>query len=131
MDICDILVGTEDENKLPNRLENVRFVFFLADNPSHQKVNPEGTQLSPHLECQFEALCEEIKDIFPQHQGDIGLSKLIIIDIKMDHPPLAQKPYTLPIKHNQWEIEELEMLEKIWDHHPQCLTMVNLQSDRT
>ena len=28
-----------------------------------------------------------------------------------DHPPIAQKPYTLPLKHTQWVHEELEMLE--------------------
>ena len=30
----------------------------------------------------------------------------------VDDPTIAQKPYTLPLKHSQWVNEELEMLEK-------------------
>ena len=29
-----------------------------------------------------------------------------------DNPPIAQKPYTLPLRHTLWVHEELEMLEK-------------------
>ena len=29
-----------------------------------------------------------------------------------DHPPIAQKPYTLSLKYIQWVKDELEMLEK-------------------
>ena len=29
-----------------------------------------------------------------------------------DHPSIAQKPYTLPLKHTEWVSEELKMLEK-------------------
>ena len=42
----------------------------------------------------------------------IGLTKLLTIDIDTgDHPSIPQKPYTLPLKHDQWINEELEMLE--------------------
>ena len=29
-----------------------------------------------------------------------------------DHPPMAQKEYTLPLKHSKWGCEEWDMLEK-------------------
>ena len=47
--------------------------------------NLEGTQLSSHLGCQFEALHDEFKEIFSQHHGDTGNAKLIMMDIKMRH----------------------------------------------
>ena len=30
-----------------------------------------------------------------------------------DHAPIAQKPYTLSLKHSEWVCEELEILEKV------------------
>ena len=42
--------------------------------------------------------------MFLLHQGDIGHTKLITMDIDTgDHPPIALKSYTLPLKHIQWE----------------------------
>ena len=42
-------------------------------------------------------------DIFFVHQGDIGPIKLLTMDINTgDHLPIAQKPYTLPLKHTHW-----------------------------
>ena len=65
--------------------------------PSHQKVNLEGTQLSPHLECQFGVLCDEFKDILSQQKIDIGDAKPITMDIEMeDHPPMAQNLILYP-----------------------------------
>ena len=58
---------------------------------SHQKVILDRTQLLPHLLCQFEALCGEFRDIFSQHQDDIGHTKLVMMNIKIDEPPIAQK----------------------------------------
>ena len=64
----------------------------------------------------FQALkkiCEEYKDIFSLHQGDIGHTILPIIDTDTgDHPPIKQKPYMLPLKHTQWIYKELETLQK-------------------
>ena len=44
--------------------------------------------------------CEEYKDILSLHQGDIGHTKLLTMDIDTgDHPPITAEPYTLPLKH--------------------------------
>ena len=72
----------------------------------------------PHgLETQqtLNDLCEEYKDTFSLHQGDIGHTKLLAIDIdKGYHHPIALKPYTLQLKHTQWVCEEIEMLKKLY-----------------
>ena len=48
----------------------------------------------------LDKLCEEYKDIFPIHQGDIGHTKMLPMDVDMgDHPLIAQKLYTLLLKH--------------------------------
>ena len=58
-------------------------------------------------------LCDECKYIFSLPQGNIGHTKLLTMDIDTgDHCPVAQKPYTLPLKHFQWVHEELEMLKQ-------------------
>ena len=59
-------------------------------------------------------LCEEYKDIFSSHKGDIDHTKLHTMNIdKGNHPPIVQKPYTLQLKPTQWVQEELEMLQNI------------------
>ena len=35
----------------------------------------------------------------------------MLVEMEIDtgnHPPIASKPYTLPLKHYEWEIETLE-----------------------
>ena len=37
-----------------------------------------------------------------------------------DHPQMTQKSYTGPVKHTPWVSDELEMLEKSWNHFLKC-----------
>ena len=37
-----------------------------------------------------------------------------------NHPPITQKPYTVPLKHTQWVHEELEMLKKNSNYFSKC-----------
>ena len=61
----------------------------------------------------IEQICEEYKNIFSMYQADIDHTKLLTMDIDTgDHPPIAQKTYTLALKHTQRVPDELEMLEK-------------------
>ena len=58
-------------------------------------------------------LCDEYKDIFSTDASNIGKTPLIEMEIDTgDSPPIAQKPYTLPLKHAAWVQNELEILEK-------------------
>ena len=47
-----------------------------------------------------------------KNSGDIG--KTMLVEMEKDtgnHPPIASKPYTLPLKHYEWVQREIEMLE--------------------
>ena len=73
-----------------------------AEVTSHQKINLEGNHLLSHIEQQYEKFCEEFRNILFQQKGDIGHTLLITMDIETGHSsPIAQKSYTLPIKHIQ------------------------------
>ena len=61
----------------------------------------------------FELLCEEQQEAFSKNNQDIGRTQLIEMEIDTgDSVPLAQSPYTLPLKHYDWVRKEIEMLEK-------------------
>ena len=46
--------------------------------------------------------CVKNIKIISLQQGDIIHTKVLIMDINTeDHPPIAEKPYTLPLKHTQ------------------------------
>ena len=90
-----------------------KFISSPADVPKHQKVNLKDADISDNIHKKFEKLCEDFVDIFSTGQSDIGHTKLIEMDIDTGNsPPVCQKLYTLPLKHNQWVKEELEALEK-------------------
>ena len=73
----------------------------------HRKINLDHTLQSPEAQQTLNYLCEEYKDIFSEYKGDIGHTKLLTVDIDTYHPPIVQKPYTLPLKHTQVVWEEL------------------------
>ena len=61
----------------------------------------------------FEALCEEQHEAFSKNNQDIGKTQLIEMEIDTGSSvPLAQSPYTLPLKHYDWVRKEIETLEK-------------------
>ena len=49
----------------------------------------------------------------PKNNKDIGRTILIEMEIDMGVSlPIAQNPYTLPLKHHEWVRKEIEMVEK-------------------
>ena len=63
-------------------------------------------------EC-FAQLCGEYDDVFSKNNQDIGKTTLIEMEIDTgDSLPVAQSPYTLPLKHYEWVRKEIETLEK-------------------
>ena len=79
----------------------------------HRKIILDHVPQSMETQQTLIKLCEKYKDIFLLHQGDIGHTKLCPMHAVIGgHPPMAQKPYTLPLKHSQWVHEELKMLGK-------------------
>ena len=57
--------------------------------------------------------CGSHPEDFSKNNKDIGRTTLIEMEIDMgDSLPVAQNPYTLPLKHHKWVRKEIETLEK-------------------
>ena len=51
--------------------------------------------------------------IISKNSGDMGKTMLVEMEIDTgNHPPIASKPYTLPLKHYDWVQKEIETLER-------------------
>ena len=81
---------------------NQKSVCSPAEVTTHRKISLDKTPHNPETPRAFYDLCEEYKDTFLLHQGDIGHTKLVTIDIdKGDHLSIMHNPYTLILKHTQ------------------------------
>ena len=59
----------------------------------HRKINLNHIPQSPETQQALDNLCEEYKDKFSLHQGDIGDTKLLTMYTDTgDHPLSVQKP---------------------------------------
>ena len=114
--MCD-----NDDKKVFNNLNEIdieekiekKFITSLADIEVHRKVELQNADVSEEQKQAFKDLCIEFKDIFSTDSGDIGKTPLLEVEIDTgDSPPNTQKPYTLPLKHTEWEQRELVILEK-------------------
>ena len=70
------------------------------------------TELSPKTQQQLETLLEEFSDIMSKSSSDIGLTHLeeMVLHTKLGSMPVANKPYSLPLKHHKFIKEELTNL---------------------
>ena len=78
----------------------------------HRKVLLEDKDISPKTQKSFDKLCKKYDDIISKNSGDIG--KTMLVEMESDtgnHPPIASKPDTLPLKHYDWVQKEIETLE--------------------
>ena len=89
------------------------FLKSPAEAPVHRKVLLEDKYISPKMQKAFDRLCERYDDIISKNSGDIGKTTLVEMEIDTgNHPPIASKPYTLPLKHYDWVQKEIETLER-------------------
>ena len=89
------------------------FLKSPAEAPVHRKVLLEDKDISPKTQKTFDKLCEKYDDIISKNSGDIGKTMLVEMEIDTgNHPPIASKPYTLPLKHYDWVQKEIETLER-------------------
>ena len=89
------------------------FLKSPAEAPVHRKVLLEDKNISPKTQEAFDELCKKYDDIISKNSGDIGKTMLVEMEIDTEnHPPIASKPYTLPLKHYEWVQREIETLEK-------------------
>ena len=89
------------------------FLKSPVEAPVHRKVLLEDKNISPKTQEAFDKLCEKYNDIISKNSGDIGKTMLVEMEIDTgNHPPIASKPYTLPLKHYDWVQREIETIEK-------------------
>ena len=89
------------------------FLKSPAEALVHRKVLLEDKDISPKTQKAFDKLCEKYDDIISKNSGDIGKTMLVKMEIDTGkHPPIASKPYTLPLKHYDWVQKEIETLER-------------------
>ena len=89
------------------------FLKSPAEALLHRKVLLEDKNISPKTQQAFDLLCQKYDDIISKNSGDISKTMLIEMEIDMgNHPPIASKPYTLPLKHYEWVQREIETLER-------------------
>ena len=73
----------------------------------------EDAEISGKTKEQFAQLCNKYDDVFSKNNQDIGKTTLIEMEIDTgDSLPVAQSPYTLPLKHYEWVRKEIETLIK-------------------
>ena len=89
------------------------FLISPGDIYPNRKVELEDADIKEATKVSFEALCEQQHEAFSKNNKDIGRTQLIEMEIDTgDSLPVAQSPYTLPLKHYEWVRQEIETLEK-------------------
>ena len=93
----------------------LRQIFLISpgDVYPNRKVKLEDAEISEETRKKFEEMCDRHPEAFSKNNKDIGRTTLIEMEIDMgDSLPVAQNPYTLPLKHHEWVRKEIETLEK-------------------
>ena len=99
------------ENPLMQKDDN--FLKSPAEASVDRKVLLEDKNISPKTQEAFDKLCEKYDDIISKNSGDIEKTMLVEMEIETgNHPPIASKPHTLPLKHYDWVQKEIETLER-------------------
>ena len=89
------------------------FLISSGDIYPNRKVQLEDADIKDSTKLAFEALCKQQHEAFSKNNKDIGCTQLIEMEIDTgDSLPVAQSPYTLPLKHYNWVQQEIETLEK-------------------
>ena len=76
------------------------FLISPGDIYRNTKVQLEDADIKDSTKIAFEALSEQQHEAFSKNNKDIGHTQLIEMEIDTgDSLPVAQSPYTLPLKH--------------------------------
>ena len=89
------------------------FLICPSDMYPNRKVKLEDAEITEETCRQFEEMCDRHPEAFSKNNKDIDRTTLIEMEIDTgDSLPIAQNPYTLPLKHHEWVCKEIETLEK-------------------
>ena len=107
-----------------NEVVDLDFLISPGDIYPNRKVELEDADIKEATRVSFEALCEQQHEAFSKNNKDIRHTQLIEMEIDTgDSLPVAQSPYTLPLKHYVWVCQEIETLEKIRCHRKEPVEM--------
>ena len=88
------------------------FIKSPAEVDAHRKVDLEDKVTKEETKEKFHKLCDRYDQIISKGSADIGKTLLVEMDIDTgDSPPIACRPYTLPLKHHNWVKKEIEILD--------------------
>ena len=88
------------------------FLISRGDVYPNRKVKLEDAMITAETRRQFEEMCDRHPEAFSKNNKDIGRTTLIEMEIDIgDSLPVAQNPYTLPLKHHKCVRKEIETLE--------------------
>ena len=89
------------------------FLISPGDIYPNREVELQDAPVTDETRKTFEDICNEHQEAFSKNNKDIGRTQLIEMEIDTGNSvPLAQSPYTLPLKHYDWVRNETETLEK-------------------
>ena len=89
------------------------FIKSPAEVETHRKVDLKDAPIKEETKGKFNDLCNRFDSIISKGNGDIGNTLLVEMDIDTgDSPPIASRPYTLPLKHYEWVRKEISTLER-------------------
>ena len=114
---CEVEENSQDSLKEEwcelNEVVESDFLISPGDIYPNRKAELEDADIKEATRISFEALCEQQHEAFSKNNKDIGRTQLIEMEIDTgDSLPVAQSPYTLPLKHYDWVRQEIETLEK-------------------
>ena len=115
---CEVEEDSQNSSKKQwseiSEVVDLDFLISPGDIYPNRKVEPEDADIKEATKVSFEALCEQQHEAFSKNNKDIGRTQLIEMEIDTgDSLPVAQSPYTLPLKHYDWIRQEIETLEKL------------------
>ena len=89
------------------------FIKSPAEVEPHRKVDLKDAPISKETKDKFNNLCNKFDCIISKGSDDIGKTLLVEMDIDTGNsPPIASRPYTLPLKHHEWVRNEITTLER-------------------
>ena len=89
------------------------FIKSPAEVEPHRKVDLKDAPISEETKDKFNNLCNKFDCIISKGSDDIGKTLLVEMDIDTGKsPPIASRPYTLPLKHYEWVRNEITTLER-------------------
>ena len=114
---CEVEKDSQNSSKEQwyelSEVVDLDFLISPGDIYPNRKVELEDTDVKEATKVSFEALCKQQHEAFSKNNKDIGRTQLIEMEIDTgDSLPVAQSPYTLPLKHYDWVRQEIETLEK-------------------